>query len=77
MTQSEIAKTLITVSNGTAAMLDSQTIAQHKKNIQKIMELSGKTEIFDNIDEKSDIMLKTIKRNQPVKKSDEGENNEQ
>ena len=35
ITQNEIAKTLITVANGATAMLDTQTVSQHKKNIQK------------------------------------------
>ena len=74
--QKEIAKTLITVSNGTAAMLDSQTVREHKQNIQKILELSG-TNVLDNIDEKSDIMLDKIKKtSRKQQKSDEVENNE-
>ena len=75
LTQNEIAKTLITVSNGATAMLDMQTSEQHKKNIQKLAELSGKAN-FDNIDEISDEMIEKLKKNRinkNIKKEDKNE----
>ena len=68
LTQNEIAKTLITVSNGTTAIIDTQTVAQHKKNIQKLAELTGRTN-FDTIDEKSDEMINKIKNSRKMKET--------
>ena len=59
-TQNSIAKILITVSEGTTAMLDTQTADQHKKNIQKITELSATD--LDFIDEKSDTLTKQLQK---------------
>ena len=59
-TQNSIAITLITVSEGTTAMLDTQTAEQHKHNIQKITELSATN--FDFIDEKSDALTKKLQK---------------
>lgn len=74
-TQNAIAKTLITVSNGTTAMLDSKTVAQHKQNIQRISQLSGKYN-FDNINEKSDEMIEKMreKHKSPQNTSEETPN---
>ena len=66
LTQNEIAKTLITVANGATAIIDTQTAEQHKRNIQKLAELSGKAN-FDTIDEKSDEMINKIKNNRKLK----------
>ena len=67
LTQNEIAKTLTTMMNGTTAMLDTQTVEQHKKNIQNLATLSG-TDELNKIDELSDEMLikiKSINKNKP------------
>ena len=74
LTQNEIAKTLTTMMNGTTSMLDSQTVSQHKKNIQKLAELSGKTDEFNKIDEISDEMLlkvKSINKNKEITKNED------
>ena len=72
-TQNMIAKTLIAVSEGTTAMLDTQTVSQHKQNIQKLTELSG-YDGLNLIDEKSDeiinIMQKDIKSKTKNKKEE-------
>ena len=60
LTQNEIAKTLITMTNGTTSMLDSKSVEQHRKNIQKLAILSG-TDELDKIDEFSDEMLIKVK----------------
>ena len=75
LTQNSIAKTLITVSNGATAMLDTQTASEHKKNIQKLAELSGKAN-FDDIDEKSDEMIEKLKSNRLNKTTEKGYENE-
>ena len=68
-TRNDIAKTLITVSEGTTAMLDTQTAAQHKKNIQKITELSATD--LDFIDEKSDALTKKLQKKIKEKTQDD------
>lgn len=70
LTQNEIAKTIITVANGTTAIIDTQTVEQHKNNIQKLAELTGKTN-FDVIDEKSDEMIRMIKNSRKTKEEKE------
>ena len=61
-TQNVIAKALIAVSEGTTAMLDTQTVEQHKLNIQKIAEISG-SDCLNIIDEKSEAMLNLLQKN--------------
>lgn len=77
LTQNEIAKTLTAMTNGATTMLDTQTVEQHKKNIQKLTELSG-TDELNKIDEISDeilIKIKSVnKKNFKIEK--EGNNNE-
>lgn len=76
-TQNLIAKTLIAVSEGTTAMLDTQTVEQHKKNIQKITELSG-SDGLNIIDEKSEAMINMIQNNRKYKsKQSEKEDNDE
>ena len=50
-----------------------QTAEQHKRNIQKLAELSGKAN-FDVIDEKSDEMINKIKNSRKQKEIKEDEN---
>ena len=73
LTQNEIAKTLITVANGATAIIDTQTAEQHKKNIQRLAELSGEVN-FDAIDEKSDAMIRMIKNSRKTKEKKEIKN---
>ena len=73
LTQNEISKTLITVANGATSIIDMQTAEQHKRNIQKLAELSGKAN-FDVIDEKSDEMINKIKNSRKQKEIKEDEN---
>ena len=76
ITQNEIAKTLVTVAKGTTAMLDTQTVEQHKKTIQQISELSG-TKSLDTLDERTEQMIEKIKDfNKRVIKQKEGSENE-
>lgn len=58
-TQNIIAKTLIAVSEGTTSMLDTQTLQQHKANIQKLTELSN-SDFLNSVDKKSDDIIKKI-----------------
>ena len=66
ITQNEIAKTLITVSNGATAMLDTQSAKQHKQYIQKITILSGSIDL-NKIDEKSDEIIKKLQKRKGIK----------
>lgn len=75
LTQNEIAKTIIVIANGTTAMLDTQTVQQHKKNIRKLTELSG-TNSLDVIDEKSDKIIKKLKNKRNKKENNKGDENE-
>lgn len=58
-TQGSIAKILITAAEGTSSLLNSKSVEQHRKNIQKLVELSGAKNL-DTIDEKSDEMIETL-----------------
>lgn len=66
ITQNEIAKTLITVSNGATAMLDTQSAKQHQQYIQKITILSGSIDL-NKIDEKSDEIIKKLQKRKGIK----------
>lgn len=74
-TQHSIAKILITVSEGTGAMLDTQTAEQHKRNIQKLTELSATD--LDFIDEKSEALTKKIQKKIKEKTKEDTYNTEE
>ena len=75
-TQNLIAKTLIAVSKGTTAMLDTQTIEQHRHNIQKLTELSG-SDGLNIIDEKSDEMINMLQNGIKLKTLKEKEDSDE
>lgn len=75
LTQNEIAKTIIVIAKGTTAMIDTQTVKQHKNNIRKLTELSG-TNSLDILDEKSDEMINKLKNNRNKRKINREDENE-